>query len=396
MKPMRRLVPTALAALMATSLPMVMSSVSEAAPHSRPVLFYDSFGKPLKASGNFIPGTLTLEPGPGWSSAGGYQYYETSLRQSDGTYCFIIGFSSSPLLSSAAVGGERKDEFTLCGPPGTVSPPITLMERPNASSSAVWSVTQGPVYITIGEYDVRPCAPRKDGPEYQAAMASAFLFDGNVGTGMRTDPQYVPKTKWAYLDYGRGSCDANERLWYLVPVAEGAGKGFVVSDFFETCFATDDASYCTEKFNGKSYDLLKKSVRKKMRCRNVNLFPPAPTLAQTRQENPNIEWQFTAATQRYVDGEPYDYDTPSRLDDALCHKAPKSAGSYSFVRQTGYEGESRGDRWETWCNIFLFCFKEFKPGYKISGFDVKSTTKFVFKQESVSAKKTKVKVEDRS
>ena len=382
-----------LSLVMAAAALVVAPVGAVAAPHTGTTLFAaDANGEPVSASGNFIPGTLTLEPGPGWSSAGGYRYYETSLKQVDGTYCFVIRFSLSR-SSKVAVGGERKDEFTLCGPPGTISPPITLLQY---GGYGVYTVTQGPVYITIGEYDVRPCAPRMDGPEYEAAMASAVVFEGNVGDGGRWDPQYFPKTKWAYLDIGLGSCDANERVWYLVPVAEGAGKGFVVSDYFETCTDTDRASYCTEKFNGKSYDLLNKSVRKKMRCRNVGLFPPAPTLAQTRQENPNIQDQYVLVRRKYVDGEPAAYESSSGLNDALCYKAPKSAGSHSFVRQSGWEGESAADRWETWCNIFLFCVKKFQPGWKSSGFDAKSTTKFVFKQESVSAKKTNVKFKKKS
>ena len=396
----RRVFGSVLAVLIGSTVLVGTPNISVAADYVRDVQIFPAVGKyykPTTASGNFVPGTLTLEPGPGWvGGVAPFQtYYETSSLQSNGTYCFSVSINSDSALAQAYYGEMRaNDPVTVCGPPGTVSQPITVRDINGAQ-------IQGPAFFTIGQYEVQTCAPAFKGPEFEAAQAEAVTYAGKYASG------YLPDVEWAYLDYRlRSDCQADARMWYLKRVAGGAGHGFVFHD-------GNDLKYnrvWTESFNGKTYNLRRKSVRKKLECRNTSLLEGQPPLGNPPDQ---LSIQFAhlwlvpgIANRQIEDLESYaDYgldpewlgsfsekneEQVDKFGAQRCYAAPKTAGTQALVETTVDRHKGSNARIELWCNAFR-CYTKEKSGTDPYTTAKRDTQKFIFKENSVVVKPWKQK-----
>lgn len=380
MKSVLRFLPVLLATLVATSLPLVTPSNSEAAPWSTDtVLFYDSYGGPTKAYGNFIPGTTVFEPGPPYGT-----YSPSVWLAPDGTYCFEFTLHAYSSVEPVFIGEENAsgERYKLCGPPGTTSLPITLRKRDGFGYPARWYQTQGPVYLTIGPYEIEVCDAKKGDAEYERVMAEMNLYE----KGRFEDKiQYFGKSEWSYLDYSSvGACKADTRLWYLKPVADGAGVGFVVSGG-KPCSGNQ---ICEESFNGKTYNLKKKSVRNKLLCSKTSLLPANTPSFENPPEKPSIS--FTELRLIEADADSDYFSEPSRQMDKLqsmrCHKAPKKTGPATLVLTSTLKYGAKPARIEVWCNAFR-CEDRYKSASSAGKITSTDKRKFMFKKTSVVVKK---------
>lgn len=242
------------------------------------------------------------------------------------------------------------------------------------------------------------CAPVFYGPEFEAARAEAVTYSGKHATG------YLPDVEWVYLDYRvHSECQADARMWYLKRVAGGAGHGFVFSDG-----RTLANRVWAESFNGKTYNLKKKSVRKKVECRNTSLLDGQPSFANPPDE-PNIQITHLYLVPNLAEEQLEDLrndvithaegflipitmfkneEQVEKFGTQRCYRAPKSTGSQKLIQvEVDYWAGSRG-RIETWCNAFRCYDKTFNPtGPRTRS--SRKTQKFIFKKNSVVVKNKK-------
>ncbi len=327
-------------------------------------------------TGNFIPGTTTLTPGPGSyreasrpfasEQAGTNMCFDVDVTKTvvAKNYNYVMWEDDTVLFNMREIGSAAPLPG-ICGPPGSTHGPLSVRNGTGKYDEDV----QAPIYLTIADGTTDLCAPYLGTNEevLSALEENNAILMNPYDTESKAAMAYLPKGEWAFIDFSRsGFCEPDTRFWFLKRTKAGPGVGHMTSDV--RC----DGQKCTESFNGKTVNLKDKKTRARISCKAQKALPKTDPVINNPADIPTITLTFLALDIWHADLELERFGTTplwarkidqnvakrnaaKQIDEVQafrCYDAPRKSGRYKMKFQDSEYRKATPAYNVQYCNAF--------------------------------------------